>query len=122
MTDFPLTALVQCVKSWALDTMFPINEVRMKTLTLVALTLLSTPVFADTNIDMDEAIDVSGNFSQPQASASDRLKQIRAKMEKQNEMLVRKQIETLRLKNEIELTKKTQQAFNQMMNNLEEIE
>lgn len=92
----------------------------MKMLALAALTLLSTSLYADTNIDMDETIDISGNFSQPQAS--ERLKKMREKLEKQNEMLVRKQIETLRLKNEIELTKKTQQAFNQMMNNLDQIQ
>ncbi len=94
----------------------------MKLLTVVAVTLLSTSVYADTNIDMDETIDISGHFSQPEVSASDRLKKMRAKLEKQNELLVRKQIETLRLKNELELTKKTQQAFNQMMNNLDQIQ
>ncbi|MBH48209.1 MAG: hypothetical protein CME71_08575 [Halobacteriovorax sp.] len=95
----------------------------MKTFAAIAFAIalaFATTVNADTNIDMDEAIDVSGNFSQP--SQSDRLKQIRAKLEKQNEALVRKQIETLRLKNEIELTKRTQQAFNQMMNNLEQVQ
>lgn len=95
----------------------------MKTLAAILLAIalgFATTVNADTNIDMDEAIDVSGNFNQP--SGSDRLKQLRAKLEAQNEALVRKQIETLRLKNELELTKRTQQAFNQMMNNLEEIQ
>ena len=95
----------------------------MKTFAAIAFAIalaFATTVNADTNIDMDEAIDVSGNFRQP--SQSDRLKQIRAKLEKQNEALVRKQIETLRLKNEIELTKRTQQAFNQMMNNLEQVQ
>lgn len=95
----------------------------MKTLAAILLAIalgFATTVNADTNIDMDEAIDVSGNFNQP--SGSDRLKQLRAKLEAQNEALVRKQIETLRLKNELELTKRTQQAFNQMMSNLEEIQ
>jgi len=95
----------------------------MKTLAAILLAIalgFATTVNEDTNIDMDEALDVSGNFSQP--SGSDRLKQLRAKLEAQNEALVRKQIETLRLKNELELTKRTQQAFNQMMNNLEEVQ
>tara|TARA_R110002049_G_scaffold297041_1_gene485731 strand:- start:1006 stop:1299 length:294 start_codon:yes stop_codon:yes gene_type:complete len=97
----------------------------MKTFAAIAFAIaiaLATTVSADTNIDMDEAIDVSANYSRPQISQSDRLKQVRAKLEKQNEMLVRKQIETLRLKNELELTKRTQQAFNQMMNNLEQVQ
>lgn len=95
----------------------------MKTFAAILLAIalgFATTVRADTNIQMDEAIDISGNFTQP--SGSDRLKQLRAKLEKQNELLVRKQIETLRLKNELELTKRTQQAFNQMMNNLEEVQ
>ena len=95
----------------------------MKTLAALLLAIalgFATTVKADTNIEMDEAIDVSGNFNQP--TGSDRLKLLRAKLEKQNEALVRKQIETLRLKNELELTRRTQQAFNQMMNNLEEVQ
>lgn len=95
----------------------------MKTLAAVLLAIalgFATTVKADTNIEMDEAIDISANYNQP--TGSDRLKVLRAKLEKQNEALVRKQIETLRLKNELELTKRTQQAFNQMMNNLEEVQ
>lgn len=95
----------------------------MKTLAAVLLAIalgFATTVKADTNIEMDEAIDISATYNQP--AGSDRLKVLRAKLEKQNEQLVRKQIETLRLKNELELTKRTQQAFNQMMNNLEEVQ
>lgn len=54
-------------------------------------------------------IDIDGNFSRP--TESDRLEQMRKKLEKQNEEMVQKKIEDIRVDNEKKLTKQLQSAL-----------
>lgn len=79
---------------------------------------LSTAVHSETH-NMDKAINIDGQYQNRPASASERLKQQRKLLEARNEALVRKQIETLRLRQEIELMKKMKRVFAKNLENLE---
>lgn len=80
------------------------------------------------NIDFNMPIDVDGTFSQPQANGrpqltpAQRLKILRKKLEKRNELMVKRKIETLRYQQEVEMMKKIQSAFNKTMQNLNNIQ
>lgn len=60
-----------------------------------------------------EAIDVNGSYSN-QGSTS-KLEQMRRRLEKRNEIMVRKQIETIRYQNELKLMRETEKKMNEMM-------
>ena len=89
----------------------------------VALLLISTYIFANTeDIQINnDVISIDGAFESRPKSQADRLKDMRAKLEKQNELMVKKQIERLRLKQELELMKQMQVRMNQIMKNVEKI-
>ncbi|OUR98535.1 hypothetical protein A9Q84_03740 [Halobacteriovorax marinus] len=100
----------------------------MKSIVLAAL-LLTSSAFAQyesTSIDFDMPIDIDGTYnSQPGAkklTASERMKILRKKLEKRNELMVKRKIETLRYQQEVEMMKKIQSAFNKTMNNLNNIQ
>jgi hypothetical protein len=100
-------------------------EKEMKNIVLAAL-LISSSTFAQTNIDFDMPIDIDGTYN-PQAGSkqttpAQRLKALRKKLEQRNEMMVKKKIETLRYQQEVLMMKKIQNAFNQSMNNINNIQ
>jgi len=100
----------------------------VKKLVLVALLFTSTSYaqYESSNIDFEMPIDVDGNFAASnngkQLTSAQRLKLFREQLEKRNELMVKKKIETLRYKQELEMMKKIQNAFNQSMQNLNNIQ
>jgi ABC-type phosphate transport system auxiliary subunit len=70
--------------------------------------------------NMEKPIQIDGQF-QRKMTPAEKLKKQREILEARNEALVKKQIETLRLKQEIELMKKMERAFEQNLENLENI-
>jgi hypothetical protein len=69
---------------------------------------------ADNSLQMDE-INLEGKLS-----PSERLRQRREKLEERNKIMVEKKIEDIRVKQEIALTYKLQDAFGKSLNNLNE--
>ena len=69
---------------------------------------------ADDALQMDD-INIDGKLS-----ASERLRQRREKLEERNKVMVEKKIEDIRVKQEIALTNKLQDAFGKSLNNLNE--
>lgn len=74
---------------------------------------------AETN-NMQEPINIDGQY-QRKLSPADKLKRQRKILEARNEAMVKKTIEAIRLKQEIELMKKMQKTFEQNLENLENI-
>lgn len=95
-----------------------------KVFVLVTLVIMATyfgKAQANTEvINANQAINIDGSF-QRQLTPAQKLKRLRKKLEKRNEILVKKQIETLRYKQEVELYKRMQAIFKQQMKNLENI-
>lgn len=86
-------------------------------LTLIAMVaLVSTTVRAQDSFDFEtQPIDISGNFSQPTApSAADQMRRYREQLEKQNELMMRKKMEQIRVQQEVELMKALQKKMNAM--------
>lgn len=92
----------------------------MKSLTALLFVLLALPSFASSQYDIDTPIDVDGSFEK-RLTPAQKLKRLRKRLEKKNELLVKKQIETMRLQQELELNKKIQKAFKQTMDQLDQI-
>ncbi len=69
---------------------------------------------ADDALQMDE-MNIDGKLS-----ASERLRKSREKLEEKNKVMVEKKIEDIRIKQEIALTNKLQDAFGKNLNNLNE--
>ncbi|PIP95422.1 MAG: hypothetical protein COW00_13035 [Bdellovibrio sp. CG12_big_fil_rev_8_21_14_0_65_39_13] len=91
----------------------------MRAMMTVILLLAAQSVFA-TPIESD-MIEVDGNF-QKREEQIDTLKKVRAKLEKQNEMMMKKRIETMRYQQELALMKKMQKMFAENMKSLNEVE
>ena len=91
----------------------------MKIIALFAL-LLSLNTFSQQSIESD-VIDIDGSYGQREMTPAEKLKKLRKKLEKQNEMMVKKQIENMRLQQEMEMTRKIQKAFDENMKKLENI-
>lgn len=83
---------------------------------IAALSLLvSFQAFAD-DFSFEEPIDVDGYYTEKKrSSASDRMKNYRAKLEKQTEIMMKKKMEQIRLKQELEMMKRLQQSMNQTL-------
>lgn len=79
--------------------------------------------FATTDYESFEydTLDVTGDY-QERSSAADRLKKMRAQLEKKNELMIKKKIEDVRLKQEIELNKKLMQKMNQLSAQLDQLD
>ena len=92
----------------------------MKAIIAVVLVISSFSLMANDTVN-NSTIAISGDFAARPVSKAEKLKQLRRKLEKQNELLVRKQIEQMRFRQEIELTKKIQKAFNENMKALEQM-
>jgi hypothetical protein len=91
----------------------------MKTFAFFLMLTMTGASFAQDYVDMDEPIEVDGQFTGK--NASDRLKNMRAKLEQRNEMLVKRKIEQIRFKQEMELMKNMQRAMNQSLQSLDKI-
>lgn len=83
-------------------------------LTLIAMvTLISISARAQDSFDFEESpIQISGSYGQAAPSAADRMRNYRAKLEKQNEMMMKKKMEQIRMQQEIELMKALQKKMN----------
>jgi len=99
----------------------------MKKIILLATLLVSTQgLYAQSNydydMDMEQSIDVSGTYSSnKKLTPAQKMKLYRKRLEKQNELMVKKKIETLRYKQEVEMMKKLKAVFNQQMKALDNI-
>lgn len=67
-----------------------------------------------------QQIDIDGTFKKE--SAADRIEKMRKRLENQNEQMVQKKIENIRIKQEQELAGKLQKAFRGNMENLEQMD
>jgi len=77
------------------------------------------PLLDDTESVLNsEQIDVDGTFRKK--TAADRIEEMRKKLEQQNEEMVDKKIENIRMQEEQKLTKKLQKAFDGQMQALDE--
>lgn len=85
---------------------------------VVFLMLLS--VATQANVIDSAPLDIDGQYERPR-SASDRMKKMREHMERKTEQLVQKQIQTMRLKREMQLQKDLQKTFNAQMRALNAI-
>lgn len=98
-------------------------EPKMTKLALIlGMLLLSTNLFAASNKVQkvnNDIIAIDGQYAQQTMTRGERLKALRSKLEKRTEEVVQKKIEELRFQQELELTKKIQQAFNQQMKALD---
>lgn len=84
----------------------------------IVMILLSANLFAASNKVQkvnNDIISIDGQYAERTMTRSERMKALRAKLEKRTEEVVQKKIEELRFQQELELTKKIQQAFNQRM-------
>ena len=88
---------------------------------LFLLPLASADESYENSIEFNQPIQINGEYQQPRVKPADRLKKLRKKLEKQNEMMVKKQIESMRLKQELEMTKRLQKIFNERMKALESL-
>lgn len=91
----------------------------MKKILLAVLLLSSFNVFAS-QVEPD-VINVDADFKQREGQ-NDRLKKLRAKLEKQNEMMMMKKIETMRYQQEMKLMKEMQKMFAENQNELNSME
>jgi len=67
-----------------------------------------------------EPIAIDGKYTK-KSSPAERMKRLRAKLEQRNELLVKRKIESLRLRQEMKMTRRLQKIFNQQMQALESI-
>ncbi len=96
----------------------------MKFASLIFLCLLLNQVEAFDEVNFQAPINIDGQYDehQPRESRSEKLKKRRKKLEQENEAMMQKKIEMLRLKQEAEMTRKLQHMFNQQMKQLESIQ
>ena len=78
------------------------------------------------SVEMDQ-ISIDGQYNsyantQRRESASDRLKKYRQKLERRNEIMMRKKMEEIRFQHEKRLMKKMQKAMNQTMKAIDNIQ
>lgn len=70
-----------------------------------------------------ETLNIDGQYTEKKApTAAERMKDLRAKLEAQNEAMVRKKIEQARVQNELLMAKKLQKAFDASMKKIESID
>lgn len=91
----------------------------MKKLIFIGCLLLASNSFAS-KIESD-VINVDADFKAREVQ-NDKLKKLRAKLEKQNEMMMMKKIETMRYQQEMKLMKQMQQMFAENQNELNNLE
>jgi len=87
---------------------------------LVVLIVISGAAFAakSDNVNL-ETISIDGQFEQKPLTHAEKMKILRKKLEKKNELMVKKKIEMLRYQQEVEMYKKMEAAMNKMLTNTE---
>jgi hypothetical protein len=85
---------------------------------VIALLLLSFSIQAE--VIESAPLDIDGQYQRPR-TASEKMKRMREHMERKTEQLVQKQIQTMRLKREMQLQKDLQKTFNAQMEALNAI-
>lgn len=94
--------------------------VKMKKLVaLLGMMVLFNVNAYDDSFYFDDAIDIDGDFMSSPADQSEALRKHRDNLERRNEMMVRRRIETLRLQQEREMMRKLNQSMNQTFKNLD---
>ncbi len=83
--------------------------------------LAQDPLLEETeDILQNDQLDVDGTFAQKRKSAADKIEEMRRKLEERNEEMVQKKIEDVRIKEEMKLTKRLQDAFNSGLGAMDE--
>lgn len=90
---------------------------------LVVLIVISGAAFAapSENVNLD-TISIDGQFEQKPLTRAEKLKLLRKKLEKKNELMVKKRIEEIRFQQEVEMFKKMKAAMNKMLTNMDNFE
>ncbi|MDC1175686.1 hypothetical protein OAT67_09820 [Bacteriovoracaceae bacterium] len=91
---------------------------------IIASMLILSSVFTMANtaqVTSNQTINISGEFEQKPLTPAQKLKLIRKKLEKQNELLVKKKIEMMRYQQEVMLMKKMQTVFDDQMQKIENL-
>ncbi len=106
---------------------FTAENRRLTFMSLFLATALAAGIHAPTLHAQDELLDSADDALQMddinlegKLSPSERLRQRREKLEERNKLMVEKKIEDIRVKQEIALTNKLQDAFGKSLNNLNE--
>lgn len=94
----------------------------MKTILAFLLLTLGTSSYAQYDDSyMFDNIDIDGTYSEnSNESAADRMRKMRAKLEKRNEVMVQKRIENVRFQQEKEMMKKLNQSMNQTFQQIDQ--
>ena len=96
----------------------------MRNLILLAVLLILTQTVYASNesIDMSQTIDISGTYTPKKPlTASQKLKILRTKLEKKNEQMIKKKIETIRYKQELEMMAKLKAVFDKQLKELDNL-
>lgn len=91
-----------------------------KALLLLALVSSFSAQAFDDSYDF-ESIDIDGNYSEKRESQAERMKRMRAQLEKKNEEMIRNQIEKARYQQEMEMMKALQQKMNAVTKQLQNL-
>jgi hypothetical protein len=91
------------------------GKLTMKILIALTFLIFGLSCFSQSRPIQNQTISIQGKF-QRKLSPVQKLKKIRKKLERQNELLVKKQIEMLRYQQELELMKKMKKTFEQNLN------
>lgn len=97
-------------------------DIKMTKLLLALLIFSSANLYAASNTQRvnNDAISIDGAYSQRTMTQSERMRNLRTKLEKRTEQVLKKKIEQLRFQQELELSKKIQKAFSEKMNRLDQ--
>lgn len=86
---------------------------------LIIIFLIGSISWAKANNVSNSALNISGEFEQQeQLSPSEKLRVMRMKLEKKNMEIMKKKLEEVRVRQEIELMKKLQKSMEQQFNQL----
>lgn len=94
----------------------------MTKLILAVLLFSSTGLMAASNVQRvsNDTISIDGAYSQKTMTQSERMRNLRTKLEKRTEQVLKKKIEQLRFQQELELSRKIQKAFTEKMSRLDQ--
>lgn len=87
----------------------------LKSIKPIFLTFLFNAILASAfSQDYNQPINVQADYNKTYPSQTRRLEQIRRKLEKENEIMVRKQIEQIRYRNEVRLMNELKKKMNHL--------
>lgn len=104
-------------------------KVAILLLSLLFTTFVSiTPAKAEEDEQFElDTMNIEGDYEAPTSNnhsseaQSERLKKMRVALEKRNEVMIRRKIEQLRVKQEVQIMRQIQRAMNQTMKDLDKI-